>query len=1605
MTTLMKGLFAMGRFRLNFRRTGAGVLTAGLLVLLAVSQTAARGGATTAAATDASSLISVEAPPADVPTSITFGILATSCGNSTYTFSVGGVVAGSVNDVSCSCNPGLRTVTVDLTQPANAALQAAVGAPQCADIRVSSGPNAYLVGYVNTRITRSTSGTETICLFDSIDGNNCSSGGSRGGDNVCNSYANFGQNQSISYVAPTNPVTCDPSGDVDGDGVVNSVDNCPVTPNVDQADTDHDGVGNACAPTLAAVPWGGNRAKSHATRSGASFLLHASASKFGVPITLTSGSWDPGDSSGPQNINVSNSRVLELEHVYTGAVGTPFTATITVTDSTGKVYTDTQKIQIQVDALDTKVNMAIDRALWANHKTLILSGSGMGTMAVCNDSESFACTAGAMQAFEVNGHRESGDLSKDPYVDDVARGLRWLQSGIRRRAITAQAGGNPDTNGNGYGLEDPGGEPVYVGGQIVDAFVASGTKTKLATMGTEAGRTYLDIVQDLMDAYSFGMNENNQGGWIYQWNDQGGIDSSSSGWWGVGGHAAEVWGATQPQWVKDLNLTYGINRLQNLSGTPNTGNYGACGYRDSNPNSMADTAACGIMMSLDGVSRSSARFTAMEKNLRRNFPGGANGSIYDMYNVAKAMRLAKNDAGQPAPIVLMDGDKDWYGDLTDGFAQRLVSSQAGNGQLATFGGWASGALANSWGILILSPALFEQGPTAVCSVDATTVCQAGAVGGCNTTGTNPYATVNFDGSQSIAGDNAIATYSWNFQNGGAAVDATTVTSSTQYSVAGTYNVQLTVADTKGNTSSVTCPVAVTSSALPPIADAGGPYTMCIGTNSLTLDASGSTGRGSNIVSYEWDFKGAINFAAIDATGVTTDQTAYFNSLGLGTYDVGLRIKDDNQPINTLTAFSTVTVRDCAPPVIHVPANISVITPNASVAVSYAAPTATDNVDTTVAVTCTSSPAGFSSGSNFPVGTTTITCNATDHAGNHADPASFTITVSNNTPPTFSAADITTPATSPAGAVVTYNAAGSDAQDGSIPAVCTPASGSTFAMGTTTVSCTVTDAGGLTATGSFTVTVTNTAPTVTVPSTITAEATSGNGAIVPYVASGNDAEDGPIAPVCTPVSGSTFAIGTTSVTCTVTDVTGAHVSSSFDVVVVDTTKPVITASNITVHAATAAGAAVSFAPTATDAVDAAVAVNCDAVSGATFPITSTTVNCTATDAHGNTGTASFTITVTNTAPTAGSESKTVAEDTLLSGSVAGLANDADGDTLTIALGANVTHGTLTFNANGTYTYQGNLNYNGPDSFTYTVNDGRGGSATGTVSITVTPVNDAPVAVADSYMNQWNTPLTVAANGILGNDSDVDNTPAQLSAVLVSGTTHGVLSLNANGGFTYMPNPNYSGVDTFSYKVSDGALTSNTVTVTITITSPCRVERGDDDRDRDRGGDDHDRGKNGHRDGDGCDRDRRNHANRDRDREGDRDHDRSFDSDDCARGTAIAKDDQYSTRKDQVLTVTGTGVRGNDKNAASVSLLSSTSHGTLALAANGTFVYTPAAGFTGVDTFVYVARNSAGAAGPFATVTINVKAHWEGDGCDHDKGKKGHKEKDGCDHDKYMRADKD
>src|SRR5262249_26163352 len=155
----------------------------------------------------------------------------------------------------------------------------------------------------------------------------------------------------------------------------------------------------------------------------------------------------------------------------------------------------------------------------------------------------------------------------------------------------------------------------------------------------------------------------------------------------------------------------------------------------------------------------------------------------------------------------------------------------------------------------------------------------------------------------------------------------------------------------------------------------------------------------------------------------------------------------------------------------------------------------------------------------------------------------------------------------------------------------------------------------------------------------------------------------------------------------------------------------------------------------------------------------------------------------------------------------LANDtdADGDPLTATLVTGPAHGTLTLSANGSFTFTPAANYNGTDSFTYTASDGRLTSSPATVSLTIAPANDPPVANPDSYSGSDATTLTVSAtNGVLANDTDIDGD--SLTATLVTGPAHGSLSLNADGSFTYTPAANYNGSDSFTYTASDGIATS-------------------------------------------------------------------------------------------------------------------------------------------------------------------------------------------------------
>ncbi|HVK07445.1 MAG TPA: Ig-like domain-containing protein, partial [Gemmataceae bacterium] len=303
------------------------------------------------------------------------------------------------------------------------------------------------------------------------------------------------------------------------------------------------------------------------------------------------------------------------------------------------------------------------------------------------------------------------------------------------------------------------------------------------------------------------------------------------------------------------------------------------------------------------------------------------------------------------------------------------------------------------------------------------------------------------------------------------------------------------------------------------------------------------------------------------------------------------------------------------------------------------------------------------------------------------------------------------------------------------------------------------------------------------------------------------------------------------------------------------------------------------------------------------------------ANSNLATVTLTVNAVNDPPVADNDSYATNEDVQLVIAAPGVLDgdtDAEGSALTAAVVANPANGSVTLNANGSFTYTPNANFNGTDSFTYRANDGSANSNTATVTVTVNPVNDAPVADNDAYSTNENTQLTIAAPGVLDGDTDVEG--STLTAVLVGNVQHGSLTLNSNGSFVYTPAAGYNGPDSFTYRASDGSLTSNLATVTITV--------------------------------------------------------------DSVNDPPVADNDAYATDEDTQLVVpAGTGVLNGDSDPEgsplTAVLVDTVQHGSLTLNSDGSFTYTPAANYNGTDSFTYRANDGV-LNSNLATVTLTINA---------------------------------
>ena len=363
------------------------------------------------------------------------------------------------------------------------------------------------------------------------------------------------------------------------------------------------------------------------------------------------------------------------------------------------------------------------------------------------------------------------------------------------------------------------------------------------------------------------------------------------------------------------------------------------------------------------------------------------------------------------------------------------------------------------------------------------------------------------------------------------------------------------------------------------------------------------------------------------------------------------------------------------------------------------------------------------------------------------------------------------------------------------------------------------------------------------------------------------------------------------------------------------------------------------------------------------------------------------------PVAAADTATTPEDTAVTVAVLRNDTDRDGDQLTVTSVTTPANGTAKVNSNFTVTYTPDADWNGTDTFDYVVSDGTA-SATATVTVTVSAVNDPPVAAADNVTTKDDVAVSV---DVLANDTDADGDA--LSVTAVTKPAKGEAKVNSNYTVTYTPDANWNGTDTFDYVVSDGtALDTATVTVTVGAGNKPPVAVDDAARATKNGGAVTINVLANDKDGDGdalsvtlvaqpsngsatVNAENMVKYTPDTDFSG-RDPFDYVASDGTASDTATvmvtvgAVNDAPVAADDAATTTVGTAVTvdvlandtDGDGDNLSVTSVTMPAHGTATVNANFTVTYAPDTGWTGTDTFDYVASD--GTASDEATVTVTV-----------------------------------
>ncbi|SPD72924.1 hypothetical protein PITCH_A1590006 [uncultured Desulfobacterium sp.] len=619
--------------------------------------------------------------------------------------------------------------------------------------------------------------------------------------------------------------------------------------------------------------------------------------------------WNFGDGTSSSVMSVTNTYNLSIKHTYPVVpANTPFIATLTVWDSNGESGSDNYNIVVKEKNIDVEINAGIDEGLWNLHNTMDRSGGANDGLWSGYGGYYASPTGSALQAFEINTHLESGDPEENPYVETVARGMRYLFTWIRSAAITNQTYGNPDTNGNGIGIEVASDRTPYEGGMVMMAIAASGTPLATAHAGGTNinGRLYFDILTDMADMYAYGQDEDSRtGGWRYNWQDW--PDNSSCQWAALGLESAEeTFNVTVPQWVKDRDLNW---LSYSWDGT-------GWGYTGGG-NGVATTPSGMAQLAFNHVPKTDWRWINAESYLASVWDSWYvnTRNYYALFALAKAFRIAVPDE----VTIMAEGTPwaiDWYRDNERGVARTVLGDQLSDGSFAVDGqgtSYVSGSFRTAWGVVILSKTLFVKPPVADAGPD-------------RVYGVDWELTLDGSGSYHTDPFRSIVRYEWDVDGDGV-FDYTGATPTVKhtYHDLGTYTVTLRVTDDnippKYDTDTAIITIAVPPH--PPIAVPGGPYVATAGVGE-TLNGSGSydIDPSDSITRYGWELDGVYPYDFDDATGPNPVYT--WNTTG--TFNVGLRVWDngvmndtngngqvDEDERLTDTQWTTITVTMNLPP--------------------------------------------------------------------------------------------------------------------------------------------------------------------------------------------------------------------------------------------------------------------------------------------------------------------------------------------------------------------------------------------------------------------------------------------------------------------------------------------------------------------------------------------------------------------------------------------------------------------------------------------------------------------------------------------------------------------